>query len=134
MYRIKFELILVLGLVSHPGPRPNIYFFWGKMSGFDLEINSMHFDIEISKFFKIFDTQYFWVQTFLTFWILTYFLKFSLIFWTQKLFILFFLISTPKYIELNSESGSRWVFRFGFGPGFRPKTQVFLGLMSDPKV
>jgi len=49
---LSSELILVLGLVSHPGPRPNIYFFWGEMSGFDLEINSMHFDIEISKFLK----------------------------------------------------------------------------------
>jgi len=27
---LNSELILVLGMGSHPGPRPNIYFFWGK--------------------------------------------------------------------------------------------------------
>ncbi len=28
-------LVLVLGLGSHSGPRPNINFFWGEMSGYN---------------------------------------------------------------------------------------------------
>ncbi len=31
---LNFELILVSGLGSHPGPRPNKIFFWGEMSDF----------------------------------------------------------------------------------------------------
>ena len=30
--KLNSELILALGLGSHPEPRPNIYFFWGEMS------------------------------------------------------------------------------------------------------
>ena len=32
----KPKLILILGLDlgPHPGPRPNIYFFWAEMSGY----------------------------------------------------------------------------------------------------
>ena len=35
---LNSELILVLsfGLVSHPGPRPNKYFFWGEKSDRDI--------------------------------------------------------------------------------------------------
>ncbi len=28
---------LILGFGSHPGPRPNIYFFFGELSGLDFE-------------------------------------------------------------------------------------------------
>ena len=41
----------------------------------------------------------------------------------------FFLISVPKCIELNSESGSRWVLGLVVSPDPRPK--FLLGLMSD---
>ena len=33
---LNSEFILGLGLGSHPGPRINIYFFWGEMSAYDI--------------------------------------------------------------------------------------------------
>ena len=44
-----------------------------------------------------------------------------------KIFFFLFLISIPKCIELNSESGSRWVLGLGLGPGPRPEFQKFVG-------
>jgi len=32
MSKIKFLIYFGFGLGSHPGPRPNTYFFWGEMS------------------------------------------------------------------------------------------------------
>ena len=54
------------------------------------------------------------------------------IFLTQKFFF-FMLISLPKRIELNSESGSRLGFGFGLGSGSRPKTQIFFGFIKYKK-
>ena len=58
-----------------------------------------------------------------------------------KDFLFILLIHIRKFIELNSESGSRWVLGFGFGfwvlglgfglgPEPEPRPKFFLGLMS----
>ena len=59
----------------------------------------VHMSEEVSKFQKFLDTKTFWSQKCSTF------------------------VDFYECIQLNSESGSRWVLGFGFGPGLKPRTQ-----------
>ncbi len=79
----------------------------------DSEFNSKHFGKKKQKKKKVYGTKNF--ETSKKFFFL-FFLYFK--FLNQKFF--FLLIYIPKFIELNPESGSRWVLGLGLGPDPRP--------------